>query len=54
MRIRRTLIAPALLTIGTIGSVVAGPVLAITTAAAPAANGVAASSITPDIFGYHA
>ena len=36
MRIRRNIIAPAILAVGTIGSVVAGPVLALTSAAAPA------------------
>jgi hypothetical protein len=41
MRIRRNIIAPAILTIGTIGSLVAGPVLALTTAAAPASTAVA-------------
>ena len=41
MRIRRNIIAPVVLTIGTIGSLVAGPVLAITTTAAPAGAAVA-------------
>jgi hypothetical protein len=41
MRIRRNILAPAILTIGTIGSLVAGPVLALTTAAAPAGTAVA-------------
>ena len=43
MRIRRNIIAPAILTIGTVGSLVAGPILALTTAAAPASAAVAAS-----------
>ena len=43
MRIRRNLIAPVILTIGTIGSLVAGPVLALTTAAATAGTAVAVS-----------
>jgi hypothetical protein len=42
MRIRRNILAPAILTIGTIGSLVAGPVLALTTAAAPVSTAVAA------------
>ena len=44
MRIRRNILAPAILTIGTIGSLVAGPVLALTTAAAPAGAAVATSA----------
>jgi hypothetical protein len=42
MRIRRNIIAPAILAIGTVGSVVAGPVLALTTTAAPATVGAVA------------
>jgi hypothetical protein len=41
MRIRRNILAPAILTVGTIGSLVAGPVLALTTTAAPATAAVA-------------
>lgn len=41
MRIRRTILAPVILAIGTIGSLAAGPVLALTTAAAPAGAAVA-------------
>jgi hypothetical protein len=41
MRIRRNILAPAILTIGTIGSLVAGPVLALTTVGAPASTAVA-------------
>ena len=44
MRIRRNILAPAILTIGTIGSLVAGPVLALTTTAAPAGTAVAISA----------
>ena len=47
MRIRRTILAPAILAIGTTGALVAGPVLALTTAAAPAAA-AAAASVKPD------
>jgi hypothetical protein len=43
MRIRRTIIAPAILALGTVGTVVAGPVLALTTSAAPATAAVAVS-----------
>jgi len=52
MRIRRNIIAPAILTVGTIGSLVAGPVLALTTAAAPAASAVALSA-SPNVMPYH-
>jgi hypothetical protein len=41
MRIRRNILAPAILTVGTIGALVAGPVLALTTTAAPATAAVA-------------
>jgi hypothetical protein len=53
MRIRRNILAPAILTVGTIGSLVAGPVLALTTAAAPAGTAVAASTVSPALMGYH-
>ena len=52
MRIRRNILAPAILTIGTVGSLVAGPVLALTTTAAPAATAVAVSA-TPAVMVYH-
>jgi hypothetical protein len=52
MRIRRNILAPAILTIGTIGSLVAGPVLALTTAAAPAGTAVAISA-APNLTIYH-
>ncbi len=52
MRIRRNILAPAILTVGTIGSLVAGPVLALTTAAAPASAAVAVH-VTPDIVVMH-
>jgi hypothetical protein len=48
MRIRRNILAPAILTVGTIGSLVAGPVLALTTAATPASAAVAVSA-TPNM-----
>ena len=51
MRIRRNILAPAILTIGTIGTLVAGPVLALTSAAAPAGSAVAVSA-HPDLM-YH-
>jgi hypothetical protein len=51
MRIRRTILAPVILAIGTTGALVAGPVLAITTAATPAAA-VAAASARPNMVVY--
>jgi hypothetical protein len=50
MRIRRTLLAPALLAIGTTGALLAGPVIAITPAAAPAATAVAVKAMPSVIF----
>jgi hypothetical protein len=52
MRIRRTILAPAILTIGATSALVAGPVLAVTTAAAPAGTAVAVSPM-PDIIISH-
>jgi hypothetical protein len=52
MRILRTVLAPAILTIGTVGALVAGPVLALTTAAAPI-NVAAAVSATPNVIVMH-
>lgn len=51
MRIRRNVIAPVILTMGTVGALVAGPVLALTSAAAPAASAVAFSA-KPDFMIY--
>jgi hypothetical protein len=51
MRIRRTIIAPLILTIGAIGSLVAAPAVAAMTSIAPAATSAAAS---PDAYVYHA
>jgi hypothetical protein len=50
MRIRRTIIAPLILTIGAIGSL-AAPAVAAMTSAAPAATSVAAQ---PYAYIYHA
>jgi hypothetical protein len=52
MRIRRTILAPAILTIGTAGALVVGPVLTLTTAAAPVTAAVAASA-TPNLVIMH-
>jgi hypothetical protein len=43
MRIRRNVLASTVLVVGTLGSVMAGPVLALTSAAAPASAAVAIS-----------
>jgi hypothetical protein len=51
MRIRRKILAPTILTIGTIGSLVAGPVLAVTIAAAPT-DGAVAVGMHPDFMVY--
>ena len=52
MRIRRNILAPAILAVGTIGSLVAGPVLALTTSAAPVSAAVAISA-TPNVVIMH-
>ena len=49
MRIRRTILAPAILVIGTTGALAAGPVLA---AATPAAAALASASAKPDMAVY--
>ena len=51
MRIRRTIIAPVILTIGAVGSLVAAPAVAAMASAAPAAATVAYSS---NVYYYHA
>ena len=53
MRIRRNILAPVILTLGTVGSLVAGPVLALTTTAAPATAAVATGHVTPAVVMYH-
>ena len=52
MRIRRNILASAILTVGTVSSLVAAPVLALT-AATPAAAAVASASVSPNAFTYH-
>ncbi len=52
MRIRRTILAPVILAIGTTGALVAGPVLALTTAAAPVSAAVAVH-VTPNVIVMH-
>jgi hypothetical protein len=53
MRIRRNILGPVILTLGTVGSLVAGPVLALTTTAAPATAAVAVGGASPNMIGYH-
>ena len=53
MRIRRNILAPAILTLGTIGSLVAGPVLALTTSATPAVATVATVHVAPAMVYQH-
>jgi len=53
MRAKRTIIAPALLTFGAVGSIIAGPVLALTTAVAPSATAVVAAAASPSAIIYH-
>ena len=52
MRIRRNILAPAILTIGTIGPLVVGPALALTTTATPTGTAVAVS-VHPDLLTMH-
>ena len=51
MRIRRTVIAPLILTIGAVGSLVAAPAVAALTSVAPTATSVASGS---NVYYYHA
>jgi hypothetical protein len=53
MRIRRNIIAPLIVTVGAVGSLVAVPAISALTAVTPAATAVA-TSIAPDtVIGYH-
>jgi hypothetical protein len=51
MRIRRTVLAPVILTIGAVGSLMAVPAVAALTSVAPAATSVAGSA-SPDAYVY--
>jgi hypothetical protein len=53
MRTKRTIIAPALLTLGAVGSILAGPIMALTIAAAPSATAVTTVAMSPDATVYH-
>jgi hypothetical protein len=52
MRIRRNIIAPLILTIGAVGSLVAIPAVSALSAVTPAATSVASVHIAPDVVGY--
>ena len=54
MRIRRNVIAPLILTIGAVGSLVAVPAVTALTAVTPAATAVATGNPTPGVIGYMA
>jgi hypothetical protein len=54
MRSKRNIIAPALLTLGAVGSILVGPVMALATAAAPSATAVASGTTSPNMSTYHA
>ena len=53
MRIRRNILAPVIVTLGTVGSLVAGPVLALTTTAAPATAVASVGHATPNMVYQH-
>jgi hypothetical protein len=53
MRVRRNILAPVIVTLGTVGSLVAGPILALTTTAAPATAVASAGYVTPNVVGWH-
>jgi hypothetical protein len=54
MRIRRNIIAPLILTVGAVGSLVAVPVVSAMTAVTPTATAVATGTTSPDVIIVHA
>ena len=52
MRIRRNVIAPLVLAIGAVGSLVAVPAVSALTAVAPSTSAVVAGHISPDAIYY--
>jgi hypothetical protein len=52
MRIRRNVIAPLILTIGAVGSLVAVPAVSALTAVTPAATAVASGTASPGVIGH--
>ena len=53
MRIRRNIIAPLILTVGAVGSLVAVPVMTVVAAATPASVAVASGTYSPDVIIMH-
>jgi hypothetical protein len=53
MRIRRTIIAPVILTIGAVASLATVPAVVALTSAAPAATSVASGTMSPNAYTYH-
>ncbi len=53
MRIRRNIIAPLVVTIGAVGSLVAVPAVSALTAVSPATTVVASSIVPAGVIGYH-
>jgi hypothetical protein len=53
VRIRRNIIAPLILTIGTVGSLLAAPAVTALSAVTPAAAPMASGTVSPDVIGYH-
>jgi hypothetical protein len=53
MRIRRNVIAPLVLTIGAVGSLVAVPAVTALTAVSSSTSAVVAGGASPDVVAYH-
>jgi hypothetical protein len=54
MRIRRTIIAPVILTLGAVGSLAAVPAVAALSSVAPTVTSVASGTMSPNAYTYHA
>jgi hypothetical protein len=53
MRIRRNIIAPLILSVGAVGSLVAVPAVSALTAVTPATSAVVVGSAKPDVIVYY-
>jgi hypothetical protein len=53
MRIRRSIIAPVILTLSAVGSLAAVPAVAALASATPATAAVASGTIAPNAYTYH-
>jgi hypothetical protein len=53
MRIRRTILAPALLALSAVGSLTVGSLPVLAAVATPSASAVAFHSVSPDFVVYH-